>query len=304
MNVSPYGANKPLIAAACLDGSIQLWPVEGNQRVPALLNRKAHSNGTETSSLLLSSDGHRLISRGGDDTMKVWDIRKFTEPVKVFDDLENAFMQTNICFSPDEKVFVTGTSVKPGSGQGKLLFFDSQTLRPVHEISVGDNSVIDLTWHPILNQIFTANGDGTIKVFYSPTLSQKGVLMGKDKDPKSKKQQGYTAENPIFNPHALSAFRPEPSMKRQKLKARKDPIKSRKPDLPLSGGVGHGGKVGSCLTQHLVRNMIIVDEAIKDPREALLKYADKSEKEPLFFGSAYKTTQPKTIFQAEEEDDD
>lgn len=33
----------------------------------------------------------------------------------------------------------------------------------------------------------------------------------------------------------------------------------------------------------------------EDPREALLKYAEKAEKEPMFT-SVYKSTQPKTIY--------
>ena len=42
----------------------------------------------------------------------------------------------------------------------------------------------------------------------------------------------------------------------------------------------------------------------EDPREALLKYADKAEKDPMFT-KAWKATQPKTIYAdlRDEEDD-
>ncbi len=37
----------------------------------------------------------------------------------------------------------------------------------------------------------------------------------------------------------------------------------------------------------------------EDPRDALLKYADGAQQNPVFFGEAYKKTQPKPIFQQE-----
>lgn len=51
-------------------------------------------------------------------------------------------------------------------------------------------------------------------------------------------------------------LREEPSRKRQREKARKDPILSKKPDLPVEGH-GHGGRLGTAkgtlLTQYLLR---------------------------------------------------
>lgn len=41
----------------------------------------------------------------------------------------------------------------------------------------------------------------------------------------------------------------------------------------------------------------------EDPREALLKYADKAKNDPLFT-NAWKTTQPKTIYAELSDDDD
>jgi WD repeat-containing protein 70 len=41
----------------------------------------------------------------------------------------------------------------------------------------------------------------------------------------------------------------------------------------------------------------------EDPREALLKYADKAEREPMFTG-AWRKTQPKTIYADAEEGGD
>ena len=41
----------------------------------------------------------------------------------------------------------------------------------------------------------------------------------------------------------------------------------------------------------------------EDPREALLKYAEKADKEPLFT-NAWKVTQPKTIYDERVDEDD
>ena len=63
--------------------------------------------------------------------------------------------------------------------------------------------------------------------------------------------------------------------KRKYEKLRKDPVATRKPDRPISGP-GRGGKVGTSLTQHIVKDLIDEAARTEDPREALLKYADEA----------------------------
>ena len=41
-----------------------------------------------------------------------------------------------------------------------------------------------------------------------------------------------------------------------------------------------------------------------DPRSAVLRFADKAEKEPRIFGTAYKQTQPVPVFQPHPTDDE
>lgn len=53
--------------------------------------------------------GNTIVTRGADDTMKVWDIRKLTVgPLIVFDDLPNKYQETDAVFSPDGNVICTG----------------------------------------------------------------------------------------------------------------------------------------------------------------------------------------------------
>ena len=49
---------------------------------------------------------------------------------------------TDCLFSPDDRLVVTGTSVKRGTGAGKLVFLDRQNLEVLHEIPVVDGEVI------------------------------------------------------------------------------------------------------------------------------------------------------------------
>ncbi|MEQ2256519.1 WD repeat-containing protein 70 [Ilyodon furcidens] len=98
--------------------------------------RQAHTPGSDTSCLCFSYDGITLASRGGDDTLKIWDIRNFRKPVNEANRLTNYFSMTDCCFSPDDRLVVTGTSVKKEEGNGKLVFFDRASFQKVYEIDV------------------------------------------------------------------------------------------------------------------------------------------------------------------------
>lgn len=71
----------------------------------------------------------------------------------------------------------------------------------------------------------------------------------------------FQAEPVIHNPHALPLFRDQPSRKRQREKALKDPLKSHKPEQPITGP-GFGGRVGSTkgslLTQYLLKVIFLL----------------------------------------------
>lgn len=77
------------------------------------------------------------------------------ESLRVFDDLPNNYAQTNIAFSPDEQLFLSGTSVERDSTTGGLLcFFDRQKLELVSTVGISPTcSVVQCAWHPRLNQV-------------------------------------------------------------------------------------------------------------------------------------------------------
>lgn len=86
---------------------------------------------------------------------QVWDLRKIKETLKVFEDLPNHYGQTNIAFSPDEQLFLTGTSVERESTSGGLLcFYDRANLELVSRVGISPTfSVVQCAWHPKLNQV-------------------------------------------------------------------------------------------------------------------------------------------------------
>jgi len=92
------------------------------------------------------------------------------------------------------------------------------------------------------------------------------------------------------------------------LKARKDPIKSRRPELPVTGP-GQGGRIasaGNTFASFIARNLGVknkIDDN-EDPREALLKHAKEAAENPYWVTPAYSATQPKPIFAQANKDDD
>lgn len=114
-------------------------------------------------------------------------------------------------------------------------------------------------------KIFVTAGDksqGGTHVLYDPTLSERGALVCVARAPRKKSVDDFEAKPVIHNPHALPLFREQPSRKRQREKILKDPIKSHKPELPITGP-GFGGRVGSTkgslLTQYLLKVMFFWD---------------------------------------------
>ena len=56
------------------------------------------------SCLTFGYDNRHVATRGGDDTLKLWDLRSFKKPVNVAKDLFSRFDFTQCSFSPDDKV--------------------------------------------------------------------------------------------------------------------------------------------------------------------------------------------------------
>ncbi|XP_075226341.1 gastrulation defective protein 1 homolog [Lycorma delicatula] len=297
-----YNRDGSLVVCACVDGSIQMWDHRKMFVNTSHLLRNAHQSGSEVSSINFSYLGSTFVTRGCDDTLKLWDLRAFKKPVQVINDLFSRYSQTDCMFSPDDSLVITGQSLKRNEKEGKLLFFNSKTLDKVKEITVTDSHVIRTLWHPRLQQIFVGCGNGIVKIYYDDKRSMRGAKLCASKTRTKTKQVEVVAAQQIITPHALPMFRQDkPKSNRKKMeKDRLDPVKSHRPDLPIKSG--QGGRVaasGSTLSSYVIRNLGLSKkiEDDQDPREAILRYAKEAEENPYWIAPAYKNTQPKTIFQ-------
>jgi WD repeat-containing protein 70 len=100
------------------------------------LCRNAHENGSQTTSLRFAPGDQLVATRGGDDTLKVWDVRKFTTPVANFQGLCNLFDTTDCIFSPGGNLLLTGVSVRKGQGNGYFSIYNVSTWSKMSDIGM------------------------------------------------------------------------------------------------------------------------------------------------------------------------
>lgn len=302
------------LLAAGLDGALYAWSTSGSFSRPVAIVDRAHESGTVTSSIAVAADGRRLATRGGDDSVKLWDLRALRKPLAERAGVPNGSDHTDVVFSPDDRTLLTGVAAVPrdsGLGSspddphaleskwGQLALLDAQDLAVRHVHPVGQSSVVRTAWHPRLNQVLASTRHGVVHVFYDPQASKLGALLAVGKRARMPAPSalgveelpgGGTADVPILTPDAPS----QPNKRRNMDRIRRDPRASQMPERPVTGK-GYGGRIGAAATQRLVQNIFPSEMREEDPREALLKYADKAEQDPRWT-SVYAKTQPKPIY--------
>ena len=298
-----------LLCAGCQDGSVQMWDHRKSFVNVALMMRNAHQNGADITSVQFGYDNHHVATRANDEMLKLWDIRSFKKPVNQVGDLFSRFEMTDCSFSPDDRMVITGTSVDKGQTAGKLIFFDKTNFDRVMEMECGQSHIIRSMWHPKLNQMIVGSGDGMVRMFYDPDRSINGAKLCAGKQRTKAKKTQFVSNKQIITPYSLPLFKQDrqKSTRAQAVKARKDPVKSRRPDLPM-GMKGTGGRVaagGSTLHSFMAKQISVKnkDDHI-DPRERILRHAKESEENPYWIAPAYKRTQPKSIFRDSKEDEE
>ena len=308
VNSACFSRDGELVFGCRMDGSISGWDWKSPYLKPMYHVADTHRPGTETSRIISSRDGKTVVTRGGDGTLKLWDLRNFKTPVNSVGNLLNSFSETDVVFSPDERYIVTGTSVErresPGQDGGRVLCYDKQSLELVDSYDLGNESAIRLLWHPRINQIFVGTSSGALNVLYDPEQSSKGILLANTKPVKRKLDDSYYADVPqeakIYLPNAILK---EPSTIQPNRKQHKDSLKP-KPPTNTVFGPGYNGVIGYTETRTMMSMMEKDDVRDQNPREALLKYAKIAEEDPKFISHVYKKTQPKPIFDMTPDDED
>jgi len=281
-----------------------MWSGDGPYNRPAGEIRDAHVRETWTGGLDISADGRTVVTRGGDDTIKLWDTRKFTKPVSVVEHLSTSsqYPTTGIRFSPNSSSIITG------SATGHLHILNPATLKPelVTPVTSG-SALITVLWHEKLNQIITGSANAETHILYNPNISTAGAMTIMSRAPKRRHidddpnltmdlSHGISGDSgvaPGQNTTGFAARHPQVGLTASGRS--RDP---RRPHIPATTPFSKNAPDEQKVLQHIPLSSMR-DE---DPREALLKYEDKAQKDPMFT-NAWKHTQPKTIY-AELSDDD
>ncbi|KAH8430522.1 WD40 repeat domain-containing protein [Aspergillus melleus] len=307
---SPKQGGPNVLVAAALDGSLVMWGGDGPFTRPSGEIRDAHTRDTWTSGIDISASGRLVITKGGDDTIKLWDTRKFKQPITTVAHPSSSFRYptSNIVFSP------TSANVLTGSETGHLHILNPATLKPELVTPVTPGSpLITVQWHEKLNQIMTGSANAETHVLYNPNTSTKGAAMVMSKAPKRRHidddpnltmdlTQGLSGDSIVTGsngiPHYSSSTRASrhPNVGMTHSGRPKDP---RRPHLPAQTPFAKSQPD----ERHIRENIPLSSMRDEDPREALLKYADKAEKDPVFT-KAWKETQPKTIYRELSDDEE
>lgn len=300
-----FSRDGQLMVAGCQDGSLQFWDQRRTLVHPSHTVREAHRRGTDVTCVAFSQDGRQLATRSCDDTMKLWDLRSLRpSALHTFADLDNLYPATDCGFSPDDRLIYTATS--KSSGDGQLVFFKGDTMQEVMRLRQ-PSPVARVIWHARLNQVLAGLACGEVRLLYDTAHSHHGALLCVSKASRAKPLPQGLTQAQVLTPHALPLFREERprSMRKRLEKARKDPVLSQRPDLPVTGP-GQGGRIasaGNTLSSFIVRNLGTtkrVDDNV-DPREAILKYAKEAAENPYWVTPAYAATQPKPVFHENDE---
>jgi len=296
---SPAQGGNNILVSAALDGTLVMWSGNGPFSRPTAEIREAHEPNAWTGGIDISSDGRMVVTRGGDDFIKLWDTRKFKEPLVSVEhpSTSGEYPMTNIKYGPNS------TSIITGSRDGRLHILNPGNLQSEYTTPITSGSpLITVDWHPKINQIVTGSANGETHVLYNPSMSTRGAVDVMSRAPKKR----HVDDNPEFTtdmslglsgesivtPGALPGGRNAGAAGKFK-----DP---RRPQVPQQTPFMRSQPN----EKHISENIPLSRMLHEDPREALLKYADVAKKDPMFT-NAWKTTQPVTQYAdvSDEEED-
>ena len=290
---SPFGN---LIFGGCSDGSIQVWETQkGNSPYPKLTNYQAHH--PEITCIKHFEDGNRFLSRAQDDTLKLWDLRRFNTPIHSWENLPCRNYRFQVELSPSEDIILCGTSSYEKKGPGFLKIFKTETFEELGKLQV-ESGVVAVKWQSALNQVILGCSNGKVINMYNPKQSQGGLVECIKRPAQQYRPQELFLDKPIITPYSLPQFKQNFTLKSKELeKQREDPFLTQKPKEPIFPPSSDGRMLGiNTLTQYIINSSQKAARPEDDPREALLSYHKETTQKPVWVAPAYSQTQPQPLF--------
>ncbi|KAF8537176.1 WD40-repeat-containing domain protein [Trichophaea hybrida] len=287
---SPQEGGKTMLASVALDGSLVVYGGNGPFSRPAMEVQNAHEPETWTGAIQFSSDGRLLATRGQDQTIKLWDTRKLKRPLAARTSFPTPHhLETSLLFSANNTTLLVGDSL------GNLHILSAARLESTETHAISSSPIISLTHHQRINQLLLGTAHGTVHILFSPTSSQRGaktVLAAPLRKRHIDDDPTYTTDAAAISGDAILVPSQQSTNKRK--------IQDiRKPAMPAITPWGKSQPD----QEHIRKNIALSSMRDEDPREALLKYADKAEKDPMFTG-VWKKNQPTTIYAKVEDEEE
>lgn len=290
-----------IIVTAALDGTLSLYGGEGPYHRPLKEIREAHKPDTWTSGIDISADGRLIVTRGGDNTIKLWDPSKFKTCLREIShpSTSEQYPTSSIRFSPN------GMYILVGSPTGNLHILNAGLREELVTPVTPGSPLICALWHDKINQIITGSANAEIHVLFNPDKSTGGAKAVLTRAPKVR----HFDDDPNLtvdlsggvDPDSIMAggTGPRPRKPATGLTHSGRPLDPRRPHIPQTTPFAQSTPTD----EHIKMSIVNSDMRMQDPREALLKYANVAEKDRMFTG-AWAETQPKTIFASLSDDEE
>ncbi|KAA8900864.1 WD40-repeat-containing domain protein [Sphaerosporella brunnea] len=287
---APAEGGKSLLASVALDGALVLYGGNGPYSRPAMEVKDAHKPDTWTGGIAFSGDGRLLATRGQDQTVKLWDTRKMKMPIASRADFSMPrHPETALVFSSNN------TSLLTGDAEGNLHVLSAATLSTSEIHAISSSPIISLVHHTTINQLLLGTAGGSVHILFSPAKSTKGaksILAAPLRKRHIDDDPSLTTDATAISGDAIVVPSQQPAKRKANDKF--------KPEMPAPTPWGKSQPD----QEHIRKSIALSSMRDEDPREALLKYADKAEKDPMFTG-VWKKNQPKTIYmEAQEEEEE
>mmetsp|Transcript_112833 Transcript_112833/g.224477 ORF Transcript_112833/g.224477 Transcript_112833/m.224477 type:complete len:736 (+) Transcript_112833:67-2274(+) len=312
--LSPTDGKK--IVGGCSDGSLQLFFEKARYQKPDKILRTAHAAPVSDATFIREGNQTNLLaSRSLDNTMKVWDLRMFSDqrgPVKCFDGLPHEHEKIGLCASPDGKHLVTAIAPKRGAmGDASILIYDAKNFSLKRNIRLEKKAAVRFLWPQELNQLVVSTSSGDVVMLYNPSISVKGALhfVGKRTKSKPLSMVEDTGMGPIFNMtdrDDIKKFFDTGSGNMQRIRRieARQAQKTIKPYQPPTHEAGSATARGAenlafaaAVHKSGAQQLGLASASQKEPdsQKALLSYASKADGDQSLFGRAYQTTQPEKL---------